>query len=222
MERTSRVLSIQDYVAQFEMTRFLNDDLIKHLRLFHFAPYSHVYMEADEQDYLYFLVKGQVQCSHYHTNGKLAVFALSKPFAVIGDIEILREEKINSNVIATEDSILLGLSRPIVHRYGANDPQFLRFIIDQLSSKLYETNNLTVNQILPVVNRLVAYLLAQPINARGTITLPNKEDLASLLGTSTRHLNRVLRELNEIGHIQLNYPDIILIDERALQDINNT
>ncbi len=222
MEKLVATPTIQDYVIEFEMTRFLNNELIKHLRLFHFAPYSHVYIEADEQEYLYFLVKGQVQCSHYHANGKLAVFALSKPFAVIGDIEILREEKINSNVIATEDSILLGLSRSIVHRYGADDPTFLRFIIDQLSLKLYETNNLSVNQILPVINRLIAYLLAQSSESTDVVHLPNKEDLASLLGTSTRHLNRVFRELSEAGYIQLDYPTIHLPDKSALLRINNS
>ncbi len=212
--------TIQHYVNQFGMMRFLNENLLDHLQLFHYPIYSHIYIEQDEQHYLHFLVEGQVQCSHYHLNGKLAVFALSKPFAALGDIEILSDTRVKSNVIATQESTLLGIPSDIVDRYGASDPRFLRFLIEQLREKLYKTNALQVNQVLPVINRLAVYLLSQPAaNAQGAVLLPDKEGLASLMGTTARHLNRVLRELVDDGYISPGYPLVHLLNREALEGL---
>lgn len=211
--------TIQHYVDLFEMTKFLNDDLLRHLQLFQFAPYTHVYTEQAEQHYLYFLVEGQVQCSHYHWSGKLAVFALSVPFTVIGDVEILNEETVRSNVIATQPTTMLGIASDVVKRYGANDPRFLRFLISQLSEKLYKTNALQINQSMPVINRLAVYLLAQLTEGSDSILLPGKEEFASLMGITPRHLNRTLKELIDLGAIGVGYPQMHIRDVKRLEDL---
>ena len=212
--------AIQRYIDQFDMAGFLNKDLIDQLQLFHFPAYSNVYIEQDEQHTLYFLVDGQVQCSHYHLNGKLAVFALCDPFAAIGDVEILSEERIQSNVIAAQDTTMLGIASDVVQRYGARDPRFLHFLIDQLRSKLFTTNALHMSQVLPVLNRLVLYILTQSSTGDdGAIVLPNKEGLASLPGTTTRHLNRVLKELVESGCISAGYPLVHILDTARLHEL---
>jgi len=212
--------TIQHYVDRFEMERFLNDDLLRHLQLFRFPAYSNVYIEEDEQQYFYFLVDGQVQCYHYHLNGKLAVFAVNNPFAAIGDVEILDKERLHSNVIAAQDTIMLGIETDVVHRYGADDPRFLRFLIDQLREKLYRTNSLQVNQVLPLISRLAVYILAQPSSSDDdVIALPGKEELASLLGITPRHLNRVLKELVESGGINPDYPFVRILNKAVLESL---
>jgi CRP/FNR family transcriptional regulator, putaive post-exponential-phase nitrogen-starvation regulator len=212
--------TIQHYISTFNMASFLNDDLLASLQHFHFPTYTNIYIEEDEQHFLYFLVEGQVQCSHYHLNGRLAVIALSQPFTAIGDFEILSEERVYSNVIATQDTTMLGIARSVVQRYGADDSRFLRFLIDQLREKLYQTNSLQMNQVLPVIKRLALYILAHPTkNEDGVVVLPNKEDFASLLGTTPRHLNRVLRELVESGGISATYPRVHILNRLALQDL---
>jgi CRP/FNR family transcriptional regulator, putaive post-exponential-phase nitrogen-starvation regulator len=217
MRRVYSQDAIQHYVTKFEMASFLNEDLLENLQLFHFPVYSNVYIASAEQDFLYFLVEGQVQCNHYHLNGKLAVIAVCDPFIAIGDVEILNDEQLHSNVITTRDTTMLGLARPIVQHYGANDPRFLRFLIEQLRRKLYETNIMQTNQVLPVINRLVIYMLAQAREDK--VVLPDKEGLASLLGTTTRHLNRVFKELVESGCISEGYPLVHILNRQSLEDL---
>lgn len=219
MRITSSEQTIQSYVSQFDMASFLNDDLLDHLELFRFPAYTNIMFEQDEPYYLYFLVEGQVQCSHFHPNGKLAVIDLSIPFTAIGDMEILSEERVRANVIATQDTTMLGIGSHFVERYGADDPRFLRFLIDQLRAKLFKTGTLQMSQVLPVIDRLALYMLAQPTRQDGTVELPGKEDLASLLGTTTRHLNRVLKELVESGDISAGYPCVRILNRLALQDL---
>ncbi|HRL14457.1 MAG TPA: Crp/Fnr family transcriptional regulator [Aggregatilineales bacterium] len=209
---------IQKYVAQYEMQRFLNRDLLRSLQLFQFPPMANVYYEQDEQHYLHFLVEGAVQCGHYQLNGRVAVFALSTPFTALGDLEILSDEPVWSSVIAIEPSTMLGIDRSIVERYGADDPKFLRFLIDQLRDKLYKTNGLQANQIMPVIHRLAMYMLAQQKQG-DDVLLPGKEQLASLLGTTTRHLNRVLKQLVESGAISDTYPRVRLLDRPLLLNL---
>jgi CRP/FNR family transcriptional regulator, putaive post-exponential-phase nitrogen-starvation regulator len=207
--------TIQSYVSRFGMASFLNDDLLRQLELFHFSAYSNVYVEEDEQHYLYFLIEGQVQCNHYHLNGNLAVIALSEPFCAIGDLEILSRERVYSNVIATMDTVMLGISRPIVERYGANDPRFLRFLIEELRDKLYKSDALKINQVFPVVKRLALYILSQQSEG-DALVLPEKEGLASLMGATPRHLNRTLRQLIDTGVISGTYPHMRILDREAL------
>lgn len=210
--------AIERYVEAFNMRDFLNDDLLRHLQLFHFPAYTHVYFEEQEQHFFYFLVEGQVQCSHYLEDGRLAVIALSVPFTAIGDLEILSPNPVRSNVVATRDTTMLGIERSVVERYGADDPRFLRFLIDQLREKLYKKDDLHKSQILPVAKRLALYLLTEQRSSRSDeIELPEKEHLASLLGVTPRHLNRVLRALVESGSISPGYPRLRILDPLALE-----
>lgn len=209
---------IRRYVEQYDMARFLNRDLLLHLRLFRFPASTNVYREQNTQQYLYFLVDGAVQCSHYQVNGRVAIFALSTPFAAIGDLEILTDEAVWSNVVAVEDTLMLGIASDVITHYGGNDPKFLRFLIDQLREKLYKTNSLQAYQVMPVIHRLAMYILTQQ-SQDNVVTLPAKEALASLLGTTTRHLNRVLKQLIEAGVIDGVYPRLRVLDRALLLNL---
>lgn len=209
---------IQRYIQQFKMAEFLNESLLNALQLFEFSPYSQVFAEEAHQDYLYFIVDGEVQCSHYHLNGTLAVFAISTPFTSIGDLEILNDDRVHSTVIALKKTIMLGIPRDVVHQFGADDPKLLRFLLDQIREKLYTSNSYQMIQTLPVISRLAVYLLSNMDDA-GYVILPDKDSLASLLGTSLRHLNRTIKQLTSDKAISTQYPRIRILDKPFLEKI---
>lgn len=211
--------TIQHYVSAFNMTSFLNDNLLSSLQLYHFPAYTYIYIEQDEQQLFYFLVEGEMQCNHYHSDGKLSILGLYKPFAAMGDFEILSEESVKCNVIATQDTTALGIAKSEVRRYGEDDPRFLRFLYDQVRAKAYAKSDLQKSQILPLTNRLATYMVAQPTNSDdGALILPSKEELAPLLGTTPRHLNRVLKELISSGCISAGYPRVRILNRSELQN----
>ncbi len=217
-------MTIQQYIDRFEMTRFLSGTLIDHLRCFTFEAYSAVLTEQSSAKYLYFLVDGQLQCTHFHANGKAAVLALSEPFTAIGDLEVLTDRPIASSVVATRPSTLLGIPTRIVNRYGADDPRLLRFLLDEVRAKMIESNAVQLSHVLPVAARLSLYVLART-NTNGpgkesmTIELPGRDSLASLLGTTTRHLNRIIRQLNDDGALEVHRRRLIVRDAAALESI---
>jgi len=219
-EKTDK--TIDRYVSQFDMASFLNEDLLRSLRLFHFPAFSNIYIEGNEQHYFYFLVEGQVQFNHYHWNSRVVVFALGKPFAAMGDLEIFTERRLGSNVIATEDTIMLGITTTAVDRYGADDLRFLHFLIEQLRDKIFKITHLQTNHLLPVINQLAAYILMQAEHVKNdVIFLPGKEELASLLRTTPRHLNRVLKELVSDGAISTDYPLVHILNRQALSALGS-
>ncbi|MGB7341028.1 MAG: cyclic nucleotide-binding domain-containing protein [Phototrophicaceae bacterium] len=218
MHTVNSEMLIQAYIKRYQMAEFLNDNLLDALEYFEFAPYSHVFVEQERQHYLYFIVEGEVQCSHYHLNGSLAVFAISTPFTSIGDLEILSDERVHSTVIAMKKTIMLGIPRAIVHQFGANDPKFLRFLLDQVREKLYTSNSFQMIQTLPVISRFAVYLLSN-MDDEHYITLPDKESVASLLGTSLRHLNRTIKQLTSACIISATYPRLYIMDKTLLKNI---
>ncbi|GIK67589.1 MAG: hypothetical protein BroJett018_53830 [Chloroflexota bacterium] len=60
-------------------------------------------------------------------------------------------------------------------------------------------------------------MLNQPARPDGKIGLESKADLAALLGTTPRHLNRTLRHLETEGIIQVEGKTLTLLDLPALR-----
>ncbi|HEX3051759.1 MAG TPA: Crp/Fnr family transcriptional regulator [Aggregatilineaceae bacterium] len=187
------------YIRAFALDQHLNQDLLRCLKVYQYAPQVEFYVQTDEQTIIYLLVAGKVQINHYHANGKLSVLAMMTPLAVIGDLELFSYEAIKTNVITLEESVLLGIEKGFALKYGADDPRFLRFIIQHLTAKLYQTSRIHTGNVLPLIKRLAAYLLEQD---EDVIALSSKSHLAGLLGTTPRHLNRVLNTLADEGSIQ--------------------
>lgn len=208
---------IDRYVTAFGLQESLNPDLLRCLRAYHVPASRELFTEFHQQQTLYFLVAGQVQVNRYHPNGKLAVLALMSPFSVIGDVELFNHPAAISNVTTLQPSVLLGIERQLVLQYGYNDPVFLRFIITHLTHKLYHTSLLQTSHSLPLPSRLALYLLAQPLRADGSVILPSKADLAALLGTTPRHLNRVVKQWKEKEIIVETKSHWIIPDREQLQ-----
>ncbi|NJL95014.1 MAG: winged helix-turn-helix domain-containing protein, partial [Anaerolineae bacterium] len=59
------------------------------------------------------------------------------------------------------------------------------------------------------------YILAQQSQA-DVVTLPSKEASCSLPGTTTRHLNRVLKQLSETGAVSGAYPQLRVLNRALL------
>jgi CRP-like cAMP-binding protein len=176
-------------------------------------PQTEFYLQTGEQTSIYFLVAGKVQVNYAHTNGRLSVLAMMLPLALIGDLELFSYDTIQTNVMTLEPTVLLGIEKEFVLRFGYDDPRFLRFVIHHLTSKLYQTSLLQTGHSLPLINRLAAYLLTQP----DVIPFDSKADLAGLMGTTTRHLNRVFKTLETENLIHIEQHTIHILDRAELQ-----
>lgn len=188
------------YIEEYALDTHLNADLLRSLRVYQFEAGQEVYTAKSKLEHLYFLVHGKAQVSYYLATGKRSIIAMIKPFSVIGDIELFEDKTLQLNVITTETSIFLGIKKADVMQYGYHDPRFLRFTILHLSRKLRGSGYNQLSQDLPLINRVANYLLVQTISDT-VISLESKAIIADLLGTTARHLNRVIKTLEDEGII---------------------
>lgn len=209
--------SITSFIDHFHLADHLNPDLLCRLHLFQYPTGTAIFAQSGEQQMLYFLVSGKLQVNILHPNGKYSVLAFLTPLAMVGDLELFGSDTTQTNVICTEPSTLLGLAKADALQFGYDDPKFLRLVITHLSAKLTATSHLQSRAVLPLVYQLAAYLLNQPTHPDGKIVLESKADLAAMLGTTPRHLNRTLKHLETEDIIRLKGKTLTLLDLSALR-----
>jgi CRP-like cAMP-binding protein len=210
--------SLEYYIEKHSLRTILDDPLLSALRIRRLESSQTLFREQERISFLYLLVEGRVRCAHYHTNGTLAVVDTMEPFQALGDVELYYGQLSTTAVISTEDTVLLEIPVAVVHREGMDDPAFLRFMVSELTDKLMRSTSLRLGHLLPVKSRLALYLLTGA-GGEQVVILPEKDVLASLIGTTYRHLNRTLAELIDEGCIGSAYPGVRIRDREALNRI---
>lgn len=176
---------------------------------------------------MFFLVEGKVKTYTLHGNGKSILLRVNYPLSVFGDVELLTDYKVACNVEAINRSVLIGIEFDKLKGSMCNDTNFLKFIIKNLSNKLYTISNSTsINLLYPLETRLSSYILSilnkdeQGSLDKKQVNIPKLTEIAPLLGTSYRNLNRVINKLEEKDIIQKNRSIIIIKNLKKLKELS--
>lgn len=167
--------------------------------------------EGDPFEYLMIIIEGNAKVSITSSSGKTLLISFYSGKGIIGEVEFMLNENFTCNVQATSKVVCIGI--PIIHysNYLHNNNSFLNFIGKSLARKLYrETSNSSINILAPIKTRLCAYISLT--NNKGLFQ-ENLVEVADLLGTSYRHLFRVLRQLCD--------EKILIKDNRKYKILNN-
>ena len=200
MEVSSNQDLFYGFAKRFKLNEIVNNETIDRMKLYKFHKGEHICSNGDKLDHLYFLVRGKLKIYTTLENGRSILLRFYKPLSIVGDIELLSSYKVKFNVESVGESYLLALSFDDIKKHAYNDPIFLRFIIKHLSHKLYtNSNSNTINILYPVENRLASYLLSISSDENNSfhieeIKTSNLAEIAELLGTSYRHINRVINK----------------------------
>ena len=217
MQNPTKQHLLQKYIAQYQLSQHLNENLLRCLRVVQFSEQQPVYIADTEQHALYFLVDGKAQVNYYLANGKRSILTLITPFSVIGDIELFEDMLLQLNVTTTETSTFLAIDKTDVMHYGYNDPIFLRFLLHHMGRKLQGSGYTQVASDLPLINRLAIYLLAQATDENGHLIPETKPLIADLIGTTPRHLNRVIKALEDNTVLHWGKDHIRILNQEKLQ-----
>jgi len=143
-----------------------------------------------------------------------------KDLNTIGDLELLKNLPICCNIDAIEDTYMIAVSVDILRKEYFNDSKFLRHLVESLSEKLYATiNNSSYNSVYPLINRISSYLVEHLIHRDYVILNSSFLEIAQFLGTTYRHLNRTLNELEAKSIIRCENKTIYILDEEKLRDL---
>lgn len=200
MKRIINPNMLLSYIEKYDLNSIFEREMIKYMELFCFDKGELICVKGSEMKYIYFLVNGKLKVYTLHDNGKSILLRFYKPLNLLGDVEFLSGFKIQCNVESLNETTLIGIPFIVLHENASCDSKFLKFIIKSLSQKVYTTSNLTsMNLLFPLENRFASYLLSISVDDCtdsniSQIKTTNLTELAALLGTSYRHLNRIMND----------------------------
>ncbi|GBF73437.1 transcriptional regulator [Paenibacillus sp. 598K] len=196
----------------------------EHIHLREYNPGENIMQEGDELDGLYLQVQGASRVSSSIATGKSLLLRFGRPLSIFGDIELIRNVPVQSRVDAATSSRFIFLNKTFVHRKIMQETVFQNLLLEHLAYKLQTcTTASRINLLATVEERLASYLLT----TRGNdpfgqeIYSPHIADIASVIGTTPRHLNRVLQRLHIAGIIHKSRQSLVIEDWNQIENIAN-
>jgi CRP-like cAMP-binding protein len=213
------------YLRSYQIESVFNEQIMPYLSLYHFEEGELICSQGEPSQYLYVLVKGKVKIYTTSAEGKTLILSFKTPLEVIGDIEYVRDINIINTVEAVSPVRMIGVHHQWLEKYEKDYAPFLKFLLDIITKKFYiKSNSSRLNLMYPVEVRLASYLLAisfdesdSPFN--GQISTGSLMDIANLIGTSYRHLNRVIRQFCIDGLIERTKGTILVKDWEGLKSL---
>nr|WP_145157136.1 Crp/Fnr family transcriptional regulator [Paenibacillus terrae] len=216
---------LADYLRQYELETIFYEPFRPHLSLYGFDQGEFICSQGAPAEYLYVLVSGKIKIYTTSPEGKTLILNFMKPLEIIGDIEYLKETDTVNTVEAVTTVHMIGIHHRWLRKFGQNYAPMLQFLLDMITNKFYiKSNFLSLNLMYPVEVRLASYLLSISFDDADTSgeeqrTAINLVDAASLIGTSYRHVNRVIQKFCKDGLVERDKGYIRVIDRKGLSDL---
>lgn len=211
------------YLEKQELHHLFGRNDLKLLDLFELQQGEKLCEVGDEFNTLYFLVKGKIKVYTTRSNGKSLLIRFYSPLSIIGEVEYVTKKPARNAVETVTDCIFISISYENLNRHYYERPDFLHFILAHMSKRLHTSSNTSsINLLTNVENRLASYLLSTYCVERehaDEIKTSKLTETADMLGTSYRHLNRVIKELCARDIIEKKSGRILIKDQAALEEI---
>ncbi len=185
-----------------------------------------ILLEGIELKSLLFLVQGKAKITSSVETGKSLLLRFIQPFSIIGDIELIQGIHVQSQVTAVNECLLIGIPFDYIKQHEMNNPKFLQTLLKHVSYKLQTcTTASRVNLLASAENKFASYLLStispEPNNNFGIeLRTSNIKEIADLLGTTYRHLNRVIHSLCLKKIIKKDKDSICILNRTTLEEIS--
>lgn len=187
-------------------------------------------VKGDELQHMYFLLSGKIKIHTVSQEGKGLILRFKTPMAIIGDVEYIQGTEVFHTVEAVMDGYMVGVSFQDLKTLEHENTKFLHFLLHVISRKFYtESHASTLNMLYPVDVRLASYLLSISDDGKGSMfheemRTSNLQEFADVMGTSYRHLNRILLSFHKQGIIErkrgsIKIKDLDLLREKAKGNI---
>ena len=206
------------YLNKYSLHQYLNINLIKSCKIYTFKKNEAICTLNERLEYIYFLVKGKTKVTTLLSSGQSLLLCFNNPLSIIGDLELLDNPYADCNVVTLEECICIAIPIWAIHMFGYDDPTFLRFIISSLEIKL-RNNSIysSINILYPLENRFASYLLSILPSNSDKLIIEGVNHISELLGSSYRHLNRVIKTLADSNIIRKNRNEIHILDISKLE-----
>ncbi len=210
------------YIKKFNLENILKDEFYDLCSLHTFEKGEYI-CEIDQiASYFYFFVEGKAKIYTLVQNGKKLLIRFYSPFNVLGDIEVINEQPYKVFAEALNACVCIGIPIKAARIQGLKNPDFLKFLCEHLVEKLDTiTHKSSVNMLYSLEVRLASYIYES--HNKQTLVFEaqsNYSDLAELLGTSYRHLNRTLLQKKKKKILKKDGKNLVIMDQEALKELS--
>lgn len=222
MKRISSKSLLKKYINEYNINHMFTDNLEEYMELFVYEKGDYLSREGEAIEHLLFFVKGKAKVYINLENGKSLLVCFYYPFMIFGDLELVSQKMATTNTVVIDEVHCIGLSLNKVRKELLKDSKLMGFVCKSLGDKLERASkNGTINLLYPLENRVASYIIATMESDQGSVEQlyfkENLTTLAELLGTSYRHLLRILNGLAKGRLIEKIKGGYKVIDEEGLR-----
>lgn len=217
----------EKYIKEYEMEPIFSDSFRKRLKVYRFEKGDVLFTPGERLEKMYFLVEGKIKIYTLTPEGKSLINRFKRPLAVIGDIEYVKGTQVINSVEAVSDGVMLAAAFADLRDLEKEHPPYIRFLLETVAQKFYAESQITsMHMLYPVEVRLASYFLSISSDGEGTVfyeemRTSNLSELAEWIGTSYRHLNRVLKKMDAEEIIERKNGSIKIKDLYKLRTLAN-
>ncbi len=211
---------LEYYIDKYNIDRWFSTLDPSHMQILRYNRGEYLARSGEALDNFMFFLKGRCKIYTIMPNGKSYLLQFYEPIRVIGDVELMYDRHMgcNCHVEALTECDCLVIPMSLMAEKYMHDVTFLKAVSYSLSEKLnQESISNSVNLLYTLENRLAGYILAYAVNSTQFQLHESYSDMADMLGTSYRHLARVMNKFVEEGLIEKKKKSIAILNVKGLQ-----
>ncbi|MFJ8236174.1 Crp/Fnr family transcriptional regulator [Ureibacillus sp. NPDC094379] len=229
MQKLQEELLRDFYIEKYKLASILPESILPELILVEFNQGEYLCSQGEPSEWVFFLLKGKVKIYTATSDGKRLVVAFNTPFELFGDIELIQQLDYTHSIEAVGNVHTFRMKTSELRRMLENST-FSTYLLTTISRKFYtKSKTLSFHLLNKVEIRLSSYLLSMMNDEFGEpdrieIKSTELKDIAEFIGTSYRHLNRILSAFEAEGIVErkketIHIRDLTLLKNKAQENI---
>ena len=182
------------------------------------AAGSVIVSHEEAGDALFIISSGKVKVVLYGETGREIILSILRGGDFFGEMSLLDRQPRSANVVAVEESQLLGLDRDAFQTHLTAHPSTALAILAEMSRRLRHADEVIGNLALLDVYARVARAIrdlaqtqGEPVDGGLLIReRPTQQEMAGLIGTSRETVSRALNDFTRRGLLEMNGKQILV------------
>lgn len=226
-----KIDEIKRVLSEFSLFRELTDNEINKITKItssrEWKKHSHVFLQGDPLENVYFIYDGKIKIYKSDVNGKEQIVAIMKKGEMFPHVGFFRKGDYPAFAEVLEPSILITIPIVQFERVLVENPELSIKVFKVLGEKIVDLQNRLEEQILNnTYEQIIKLLIRLAQNngkalQNGSILLKTdftNKDLANMIGTTRETINRTLTKLKKEELIEVDDDGNMILDPRKLLD----
>jgi len=179
---------------------------------------SVIVSQEEAGDQLFVIASGKVKVVLYGETGREIILSILRGGDFFGEMSLLDRQPRSANVVAVEDSLLLGLDRDAFQTHITSHPSTALAILAEMSRRLRHADEVIGDLALLDVYARVARIIrdlaqkqGEPVDGGLLIKeRPTQQEIAGLIGTSRETVSRALNDFTRRGLLEMQGKQILV------------